>query len=154
VRIKTLISDVDGILNDGIYYYGRSGLIMKGFNCNDSVAIKVARAAGIYMVFVTSASELSYRITMLRLTDWGPPVTLLECDFGKKLERIEDEEINLSEAAFVGDCVDDIPLLRAAAISFAPASAIDTVKRAASQVLKRRGGEGCLLEVVERLGLL
>ena len=101
-------------------------------------------------MLVTSASEESFQITARRVKGI-PNLKLLHCAFGSKYEDARHEVV-FRRAVVIGDCVDDIPMLKAAGLSFCPADAIDEVKLHAG-VLKRRGGEGCLLEVAMCLGL-
>jgi len=151
-ELKTLVCDVDGVLTDGRYYYGlENGLCFKAFHCNDSVAVRLAKGAGLKVVFVTSGSEASAFISRKRAEELG--VLLARYPYGCKEDVLAEEKIDPAAMVYIGDCVDDVPLLEMAAVSFVPAWTLECVAKHATYVLKRRGGEGCLLELLETLGL-
>jgi 3-deoxy-D-manno-octulosonate 8-phosphate phosphatase (KDO 8-P phosphatase) len=56
-----------------------------------------------------------------------------------------------ASCACVGDDLPDVPLMRAAALSFAVADAHHEVRRAADMVTRRPGGRGAVREVCDHL---
>ncbi|MFC1999179.1 hypothetical protein ACFLXE_00285 [Chloroflexota bacterium] len=152
MELEYLVSDVDGVLTDGRYYYSEGGMVFKGFHCSDSVAVKLAKHFGLTVVFVTSGSETSRAISKRRAVEIG--VALVEAQYGFKERAVQRLGVGFKRMAYVGDSVDDIPLLDKAAVAFVPAGSLECVSKRATYVLSRRGGEGCLLEVLETLGLL
>ena len=57
--------------------------------------------------------------------------------------------VSLKEVAYVGDDINDIPMLDAVGFSACPANAPDYVKSHAVHVLKKNGGDGAFREFVE-----
>ena len=51
--IKLLALDVDGVLTDGVIYYGPSGDALKGFSARDGMGITLARMAGLKTAVIT-----------------------------------------------------------------------------------------------------
>ncbi len=78
-----------------------------------------------------------------RAKDWkvefyhAPPFGKLDV-----IKRIAD----LNATAYIGDSIDDIRVFENVKLAFAPADAVDEVKKHADYILMRKGGEGCLLE--------
>ena len=64
-------------------------------------------------------------------------------------EILKEEGLNANEAAFVGDDVIDLPVMRACGLSIAVANARKEVKDEAHFVTDHKGGEGALRDAVE-----
>lgn len=146
-NIKTLITDVDGVLTDGGFYYNDTGKILKKFGPHDSDGFKILIEKGINC-FAISADERGFPITKRRLEDMGIPIALV-----KEKERFEYVKnlTDLDTACFVGDGYHDIQVLRAVAFGVAPANAPSIVKKAANYTTEVSGGNGVIFEVALRL---
>ena len=59
--------------------------------------------------------------------------------------------IEWEEAAFVGDDLADLPVLRKVGLPIAVANAVPEVKAVAAHITKAAGGHGAVREVVEAL---
>jgi 3-deoxy-D-manno-octulosonate 8-phosphate phosphatase (KDO 8-P phosphatase) len=55
------------------------------------------------------------------------------------------------EVAYIGDDYNDLGLLRCVGLPVAPADAPAEVRRIAALVTQRKGGEGCLRELIEEI---
>ena len=64
----------------------------------------------------------------------------------KEKYRLDDEEI-----AYIGDDLNDLPLINLAGLSFAVADAVQAVKETATVVTTRNGGEGAVREAIEMI---
>jgi len=141
--IENLVVDCDGTLTDGKYYYTKEGKTMTTFHANDSYAMKtLAKEDSVRVIMITSGSYAGInekRAQDLDLEIFSTPV-------GNKLQLLKDLGLNLEKTAYVGDCLDDIPVLEAVGFSYTPSDALDMVKNSADIVLKRGGGTGCILE--------
>lgn len=141
--IKNFVTDCDGTLTDGKYYYSKEGKFLSTFHANDSLAMsKLTKEYGVKCIMITSGSFAG--INKKRAEDLG--IEIHTTPVGNKLDFIKSLGLNLEETAYAGDCLDDIPLLEAAKIGFVPGDALDVVKESADYVLKRGGGQGCILE--------
>jgi 3-deoxy-D-manno-octulosonate 8-phosphate phosphatase (KDO 8-P phosphatase) len=61
----------------------------------------------------------------------------------------QELHISLSDVAYVGDDINDIPVLREAGFSACPSSAPIYIQQMATKVLTKKGGEGVFREFVE-----
>jgi len=66
-------------------------------------------------------------------------------------ELCRKKKATLSQIAYMGDDLIDIPLLREVGFSAAPANARPEVKRVCDYVAKASGGKGAFREVVEKI---
>lgn len=149
-HVKSVFTDVDGVLTNGGFYYGENGLVMKKFCTRDSAAVVRLRQAG-YLVFAVTHSD--DRITTTRLEDMKLNGFYLGVE--DKVESIKQicEEFNLvmfREAIYIDDDVGGIPAMQSVAQSFCPADAAPAVLRQ-GRVCDAKGGEGVLAEVADLL---
>lgn len=139
--IKNLVFDCDGVLTDGKYYYSKDGKQFVTFHANDSVAVRLAKEDGMRVIMISSGSYQD--INKKRAEDVG--FEHFYTPFGNKANMLASL-VNLNETAYIGDCLDDIPIFEVVKMAFAPASALPIVQDKVDYVLSRKSGEGCLLE--------
>jgi YrbI family 3-deoxy-D-manno-octulosonate 8-phosphate phosphatase len=144
--INYLISDCDGVLTDGKYYYSKNGKELITFNAKDSLAIKLFLQDGIIPIIISSTTYPE--IITLRAKEWG--AEFYSVPVLHKAPFVSDRFV-LSNIMYVGDSLDDIDLLKIAKMSFCPSDSPNIVKTAAKQVLVTPSGNGCLLEIYLRI---
>ena len=139
VEIKRVVTDVDGVLTDGGFYYTADGKVMKRFGPHDSDGVKMLKAVGID-VYAITADARGFEITSRRLSDMGVPVTLVS-----ESERLDFIESNFGfvGTVFIGDGWHDAPSLAACEISYAPLNATQRAIKAADHRIECEGGRGC-----------
>ena len=148
--IKLLLFDVDGVLTDGTILIHADGTESKAFNIRDGAAIVWAQRAGL------SVGLLSARLadaTSIRATQLG--ITTVVQGAADKLAGYEQilREAGLAddEVAYMGDDLQDLPVLRRAGFSAAPADAAPEVRAAVRWVSASGGGRGAVRECVEHV---
>ena len=145
-----LVLDVDGVLTDGRLHLGTEGEVLKSFHVRDGLAVKLAQAAGLEVALLSARSS---PIVARRAAEIGIEEVLQghEDKAAAFAELLERRGIAAAAVAYVGDDLQDLPVLRAAGLSAAPADAVAEVRAAVDYVTGARGGEGCVRELVERL---
>jgi 3-deoxy-D-manno-octulosonate 8-phosphate phosphatase (KDO 8-P phosphatase) len=148
--LKLLLSDVDGVMTDGTVLLLPDGREAKAFHIRDGLAIVLAHAAGLRTGLISGrASEVVAR----RADELGMAVVRQGVrDKGAVLEEIlAAEKLEGHEVAYIGDDLNDLPVIAAVGLSAAPKDAAFEVRSEAFMVLEARGGEGCLREFVEAI---
>ena len=56
-----------------------------------------------------------------------------------------------SEIMFMGDDIPDLEVMRVAGVPVCPADADSEIKQAASYISDKKGGEGCVRDVIEQV---
>ena len=149
LRLRFLLFDVDGVLTDGrLYYLGDE--VAVAFDVKDGLAVKRAREAGLAVGFLSARESAA---VARRALDLGLDEVLLgrrdkAAAFADLLER---RGLQASEVAYVGDDLVDLPVLRAAGLSAAPADAVQEVRDNVDLVLDAQGGRGAARELVDRI---
>jgi len=146
--ITYLVTDCDGVLTDGKYYYFKNGKEFVGYNANDSLAVKIAKKSNIKCIMISSTTQPE--LHMIRAKELGIPF-ISSCKAGKVavIEDLEHKQgIDLDCVAYIGDSVDDMPIFDMVGFSFTPSNSLKIVKLHADYVLEKSSGDGCLLEAV------
>ena len=150
-KIKLLLLDVDGVMTDGKIFLIPSGEAMveaKGFHAHDGTGFSLARFGGIKTGLITKRISETVRMRGRDLK-----IEHVYQGAANKLvafrEILDLEKLKPEEAAFVGDDIIDLPVMRACGLAFAVADAREDVKDEAHVITDHRGGEGAVRDAVE-----
>lgn len=148
--LRLLLSDVDGVMTDGTVLLLPDGGEAKAFHIRDGLAIVLAQRAGLRTGLLSGRSS---PVVARRAAELGMSVVRQGVrDKGAELRRILKEEgLEASQVAYIGDDVNDLPVMEAVALAAAPADAPFEVRAQAFMVMQARGGRGCLREFVEAI---
>ena len=149
-HIRLLLLDVDGVLTDGSIIYNDDGSETKIFNAKDGLGLKLAMSAGIEVAIVTGrrSKALHHRCDNLGIRYLFDGVA----DKAKMLaEIVAQTGIDPEQAAFVGDDLPDLPLMRRVGLAIAVADAHDIIRDNAHWTTSAPGGSGAVREVCEAL---
>jgi len=149
-RIRLIAFDVDGIMTDGGLYLSDSGEEFKRFNSLDGHGLKMLRASGVEPAIITGRMS---RCVELRAKNLG--IAHLYQGVENKLAAMQDLlgrlGITLDAAAFMGDDVVDLPVMRRVALAVSVPEAPQIVRSLSHYVTQRQGGHGAVREVCELL---
>ena len=150
MKIKLVITDIDGVWTDGGMYYDNNGNEFKKFNTSDSAGVMMLRSLNIPLAIITGEDTaiVSHRADKLKVNYLFMGVSnklLIAANLCKELG------ISLDETAFIGDDINDVPLLKAAGLSATPANAPEYVKKVSMWKLSRNGGDGVFREFIEKI---
>ena len=153
-RIQLIGLDVDGVMTDGGVYIGKAGaevVELKRFDILDNVGVKLLKDAGLTVVVVSGRVSPA---TEVRAEELGVD-ELVQDPGARKLPAFEGmlirRGLRMEDAAFVGDDLPDLPVLRRVGLPIAVANAIPEVREVAQYVTTARGGAGAVREVAEVL---
>lgn len=149
-QIELLVMDVDGVLTDGTLIIHSDGSETKCFDTLDGHGIVLWRRAGLKTALISGrASEPTLR----RAEQLQIDHVFQGCH--DKLPVLEKllEQLGLppEKAAYIGDDLTDLPLIRYVGFGVAVANAVAEVKRYADYVTTRPGGRGAVREVIEHI---
>ena len=148
--IRMLVLDVDGTLTDGKIYMSAKGELMKAFNIKDGYAISRLKEYGIEPVIITGRESeiVKQRCAELKITEFYQGVE-------NKLFKLKDicakKGLTLSQVAYIGDDVNDLPCIQQCGVTACPADAVKKVKKAVTMITEAKGGEGAVREFCEFL---
>jgi 3-deoxy-D-manno-octulosonate 8-phosphate phosphatase (KDO 8-P phosphatase) len=147
-RIKLLLMDCDGVLTDGRLWLMNDGDEQKSFNVRDGLGLDLWHCAGFKSGIISgrNSSALERRAQGLRIEYVRQGSENKINDFEELLRLAEVDE---NEVAFVGDDLNDIPLMVRSELAVAVADAADETRAVAHLVTQAAGGSGAIREVVE-----
>ena len=152
--MRLLGLDVDGVLTDnGVFIGPIAGqrVELKRFDIQDGLGLILLRTAGLPVVWLSgrSSEATALRAAELRVEE------LLQVPGPRKAAAFADvlqrRGIEWEEAAFVGDDLADLPVLRKVGLPIAVANAVPEVKAVGAHCHSAAGGHGAVREVVEAL---
>ena len=149
--IRFLLTDCDGVLTDAGVYYSARGEEMKRFSIRDGMGVERLRTlAGIGTGIVSGESSGSTvrRAAKLEVTDLFLGVKDKTVPIRQLAVR---HKLEMSEIAYIGDDVNDLPAMALVGYTACPADALPDVRRAVDYVCRHRGGQGAFRELVELL---
>ena len=149
-RIKLLLMDCDGVLTDGRLWLLDNGDEQKTFSVRDGLGLELWHRAGLKSGIISGRNSSAVE---RRARDLGIEYVRQGCE--DKIREFEQllslAEVEESEVAFIGDDLNDIPLMRRAEFAAAVADASEETRAVAHWVTQARGGLGAIREVVEMI---
>lgn len=146
--IRLIAFDVDGILTDGGLYLTDSGEEFKRFNSLDGHGLKMLKATGVEIAIITGRTS---RCVELRAKNLG--ITRLyqgvEDKWGAMQALLAEVNIQPEAAAFMGDDVVDLPVMRRVGFSITVPNSPQLVRDHAHYLTQREGGNGAVRETCE-----
>jgi 3-deoxy-D-manno-octulosonate 8-phosphate phosphatase (KDO 8-P phosphatase) len=149
LRLKLILSDVDGVMTDGSIFVLPDGEEARVFNVRDGYGIVLAHAAGLETGIITG--RLSNTVTT-RARSLGMGVVKGTMDKSRALDEIlAEKSLQAHEVAYIGDDYPDLPVLQRVGLSAVPRDAPIALKEAAFMILDCDGGRGALREFIESI---
>ncbi len=147
-RVRLVAFDVDGVLTDGRLTYGPQGEALKTFHTRDGHGMVLLRLAGVPCAVLSARDS---EIVRTRMRELG--VFLLfqgERDKASGFERLcEAAGVLPDEIAYMGDDVNDIPVLERCGLAACPADAAAEALAHAHFVASQGGGCGAARELCD-----
>jgi 3-deoxy-D-manno-octulosonate 8-phosphate phosphatase (KDO 8-P phosphatase) len=149
-QLRLLLFDVDGVLTDGSILVHGDGTESKQFNIRDGAGIVWAQRAGLSIGILSARAADA---TAVRAAQLG--IDIVVQGSANKLEGYEQilktAALTDAEVGYMGDDLQDLPVLRRAGFSAAPADAAPEVRAAVDWVSASGGGRGAVRECIEHV---
>jgi 3-deoxy-D-manno-octulosonate 8-phosphate phosphatase (KDO 8-P phosphatase) len=135
-------------LTDGSIMIEHDGDETKVFNVRDGVAIKWLQGLRVEVAILSGrrSQAVSARAKELGIGK----VIMGKTEKLRAFEKLlEESGLKPEQAAFMGDDLYDLPVLKRAGISACPSDAVKEVKNICDYICKARGGRGAVRELAE-----
>lgn len=149
-EIKLLVLDIDGVLTDGRVIIDASSREYKSINYRDLDGIAWLKKRGVGLVLLTGektaiVGTLAKRFGISKVIKGAK-------DKEKALKQLlRSSQVPLKNICYVGDSDRDAYALRTCGLGIVPQDATKKAKESASVVLKSKGGNGVVHEIIEHL---
>lgn len=147
-KLKLLILDVDGVLTDGRLYFDNDGTEYKCFHARDGHGLKLLQKTGVKVAVISGRKSNSVE---LRMKSLGIDYVYQghEDKLGAFAELLESAGIAAEQAAYVGDDLLDLPIMKRVGLAIAVNDANFAVKERADWCTGLSGGLGAVREVCD-----
>jgi len=147
--VKFILTDGDGVLNDGSFSFDADGNEVSKYSLRDVQAVKRLRElAGVEVGLVNDRD--SYSLEQLALKMGIRELHLSVETKELTLMNIVDKlNIKLEDVLYIGDEMEDIKAMEKAGLSACPLDAVYETRNTADYVCNSCGGHGVLREISE-----
>ena len=147
-HIKLLISDVDGVMTDGLLHYGENNVVHKSFHVHDGVGLKLLMHHQIAIGIITASTSpiVATRMQALGIEHVYQGQEHKMAAYQALLTKLQIDD---NDVAYIGDDLPDIPLIERVGLGIAVNNARHKVKQQADWVTTSNGGQGAVREVCE-----
>lgn len=149
-NIKGFVFDVDGVLSLDVTLLDENGDPMRTANVKDGFAIRYALQTGYKVAIITGANTQRVKLRYKKLG-----VEHIYLNSFNKTECLDDiiEKTGLKkdEILYMGDDLVDIPIMKEIGIPTCPVDAVPEVKAVSLYISDKKGGEGCVRDVMEQV---
>jgi 3-deoxy-D-manno-octulosonate 8-phosphate phosphatase (KDO 8-P phosphatase) len=148
-KVKAFAFDVDGVFSTVETYLHPSGELMRTMNLHDGYAMQYTLKLG-YPVGIISRGDsdsVYKRFERLGIND-----IYLQCtDKLKALNKfLTKHHLDPGEVLYMGDDLPDLEVLSHVGIPTCPANAVYEVKNICQYISDKKGGHGCVRDVLEQ----
>lgn len=149
-NVKAFVFDVDGVFTDGTVYLDPSGDMIRSMNIKDGYAVQFCVKAGYHFGIISGGNSESVRTRFQRLgvTDIYLKSQYKSDDFNDFRYKydLEPEDI-----LYMGDDIPDYEIMKEVGIPTCPADAVQEIKSIAIYISDKKGGAGCVRDVIEQV---
>ena len=150
-KTKTLFFDVDGVLTDGSVTVFNDGSQIRKFNIKDGWALNRCVKMGYKVIVISAGRDASVikRLEYLGIKEINIGVT-------NKLQMFDDyvksHNLSLNECLYMGDDMADYKVMKKPEVlAICPADACDDILAVSDYVTGKKGGEGAVREILEKM---
>jgi 3-deoxy-D-manno-octulosonate 8-phosphate phosphatase (KDO 8-P phosphatase) len=152
-KLKTVtcfMFDVDGVLTDGSLVLFENGEQTRTMNIRDGYALQAAVKAGYKVAVISGGRSESVKT---RLNGLGVTDVYLGADNKKEKfdEIVTMYDLKPENILYMGDDLPDLDVMKKSGVPTCPADAAHEIKDISMYVSGKKGGEGCVRDVIEQV---
>lgn len=144
--LRGVVTDFDGVLTDNRVLVDEDGREAAFCHRGDGWAMARLKALGLEVLVLTNEHNPLVRRRAEKL---GVECIATDDKLHAVKQWLNERQLSAEHVAYVGNDQPDVPCMLHVGCGIAPADAHPVALRAARIVLTRRGGEGCLRELVD-----
>lgn len=151
--ISCFIFDVDGVLTDGSLVLFENGEQTRTMNIRDGYALQAAVKAGYKVAIISGGRSESVKT---RLNGLGVMDVYIGADNKKEKfdEVVSMYDLKPENILYMGDDLPDFEVMKISGVPTCPADAAREIKAISVYVSDKKGGDGCVRDVIEQVMML
>jgi 3-deoxy-D-manno-octulosonate 8-phosphate phosphatase (KDO 8-P phosphatase) len=148
-NVKAFVFDIDGVLSTQTIALSLWGIPLRTVNLRDGYAIQLAVKKGYHVGVISGANSKEY---IKRLKILGVNDIYLNCRTKKEsiTELVRKWNIDFRHVLYVGDDIPDFEVMKMVGLPACPSDADSEIKQVSVYISDKRGGEGCVRDVIEQ----
>jgi len=150
VQVKAFIFDIDGVLSLQTISLNAFGIPNRTVNLRDGYALQLAVKKGYFVGVISGSNSKEYQ---KRLKQLG--VNEIYLNSRTKLDHYKDFRMKYNlkdpDILFMGDDIPDFEVMKIAGVPVCPSDAESEIKQVATYISDKKGGEGCVRDVIEQV---
>ena len=148
--INTFIFDYDGVLTNGQIITLPTGEALRVANVKDGYALQLAIKKNYKIVIISGGNAVSMirRFESLKIVDVFLSV---ENKIEVFNQYLKDNLLLPENVLYMGDDIPDYAVMKLAGVAACPEDAVEEVKQVAHYISHKKGGEGCVRDVIEQV---
>jgi 3-deoxy-D-manno-octulosonate 8-phosphate phosphatase (KDO 8-P phosphatase) len=148
-EITTFVFDYDGVLTNGTIILQADGEALRTANVKDGYSLQLAVKKGYNVVIISGgySKSMSNRFKALKIKDFFLGVEEKSSVLKKYLK---ENDIKPENVLYMGDDIPDHKAMTEVGLPCCPADAVPEIKAISLYVSNKKGGEGCVRDVIEQ----
>ena len=148
-QIKIIFSDFDGVLTDNKVYLNEEGLESVLLNRSDGLAVQILKKNNIKILVVSTESNIVVSKRCKKIN--------VECHQSIENKEIfikdylSNQNLNKENCIYIGNDLNDYSAMKIFKNTFCPSDSHKLIKSIATKILKCKGGDGVLMEIIENI---
>ena len=149
-NVRAFVFDVDGVMTNGKVIITSEGEMYREMDTRDGFALKYALLKGFKIGIISGGTNegVKKRLELLGVNKVYLGIHEKDIAFD---DFVSTFNINPDQVLYMGDDVPDIPVMEKVGVSTCPQDALPDVKRVVDYVSHKKGGDGCVREIVEQV---
>ncbi|TAJ15763.1 HAD-IIIA family hydrolase [Marinilabiliaceae bacterium JC017] len=150
MKVKAFAFDVDGVLSAQVIPMYPNGEPMRTANIKDGYALQLAINSGYPIAIISGGNTeaVRNRCKNLGLSDIYLGASDKTLSFNKWLTKHNLAPDNI---LYMGDDLPDYPVMKQVGVPTCPSDAVEEIKSLCKYISDRKGGEGCVRDVIEQV---
>jgi 3-deoxy-D-manno-octulosonate 8-phosphate phosphatase (KDO 8-P phosphatase) len=150
VRVRAFVFDIDGVLSTQTIPLNIFGVPNRTVNLRDGYAIQLAVRKGYQVCIISGSRSRDYE---KRLKTLGVKDVFLHSRSKIRhfREFLAKYDLDKEDVLFMGDDIPDFEVMKEAGIPVCPSDADSEIRQVASYISDKKGGEGCVRDVIEQV---
>ncbi len=147
--VKAFVFDIDGVLSTQTIALSVSGMPIRTVNLRDGYAIQLAVKKGYHVGIISGGDAKEYikRLNILGVND----IYLNSRTKSESMKELAGKwTIDFRNILYMGDDIPDFEVMKMVGLPACPADADSEIKQISVYISDKRGGEGCVRDVIEQ----
>ena len=148
-KLKLIAYDFDGVMTNNKVYLLQNGNEIVQVNRADGLGVSEIKKLGIQQIIISTEKN---PVVSKRANKLGIPY--LQGINDKKValsDYCDKNVIDLINVAYIGNDINDLEVMRLVGITFCPADSHKDIKEISDHILKTKGGNGVIRELLDFL---